>query len=512
MVRKTVDCLLEERIPLPVAEVLDNTTLSEAVVVPNSPLLASKTSVRTSLRASTLDGVFATIFSCVTGGVLLTSFLLELGATSVEIGLLSSIPLFVNLLQPLGAYLAGRTTSRHWYGLWVFGLSRVLWLILLLKIAAIGDSQTEHHHLVIWTLVIVLATHVLGSLGSASWFSWMATLVPRRLRGRYFGIRNSAANLINLVCIPLMGLGISVWKGGTIQGYSIVLFLGVVAGLGSLVFQFFIVDVNPQAPAPEIRGSASCDSTEPAFNWFKDVNYLRFLLYFGLWTFAVNLSSPFFNLYMLDNLHLDVSLVTLYNSLTAGANLLLLVIWGKLADRFGNRPILIVVGILVAVTPLFWLGTGHHSISSWVWLPLIHLLGGGTWAAIDLCSNNIQMSIAPSSRSQATYFAIAAAITGVSGALGTTTGGFLAQVTSLGGLPGLFALSAVLRLLALLPLVFVGEQHSLPLIELWREVKFGLWVALNILRKNTIGSAWKTSNPDSSSYRIDKSLTIGSRE
>jgi Na+/melibiose symporter-like transporter len=199
----------------------------------------------------------------------------------------------------------------------------------------------------------------------------MAALVPRRLRGRYFGIRNSAANLINLLCVPLMGLGISAWRGGTIQGYGIVLFLGVIAGLISLVFQFFIADVNPQAPIPESTSVTSNVSTEAAPKWFKDSNFLTFLLYFGLWTFAVNLSSPFFNLYMLDNLHLDVSVVTLYGSLTAGANLLMLVVWGKLADRIGNRPLLVLVGILAAVTPLFWLGTGANSASVWVWLPLV---------------------------------------------------------------------------------------------------------------------------------------------
>ena len=218
MVSKTADRILEKTIPVPVLEVSENIALSEAVVVPDRPLSLSKASVRTSLRASTLDGVFATIFSGVTGGVLLTNFLLELGATSVEIGLLSSIPMFVNLLQPLGAYLADRTTSRHWYGLSIFGLSRLLWIILLLGIVGVSDSQTEHHHLVILTIVIVMATHLLGSLGSASWFSWMAVLVPRRLRGRYFGIRNSAANLINVIGVPLMGLGISSWRGGTIQG------------------------------------------------------------------------------------------------------------------------------------------------------------------------------------------------------------------------------------------------------------------------------------------------------
>ena len=130
------------------------------------------------------------------------------------------------------------------------------------------------------------------------------------------------------------------------------------------------------------RKSAACDhSTEPTSKWFKDTNFLIFLLYFALWMFAVNLSAPFFNLYMLDNLHLDVSLVTLYGSLTAGANLLMLVIWGKLADRIGNRPILVFIGIVGAVMPLLWLGTGANSASVWVWLPLAHLLTGQRPAA-----------------------------------------------------------------------------------------------------------------------------------
>ncbi|HEY9667566.1 MAG TPA: MFS transporter [Coleofasciculaceae cyanobacterium] len=492
MVTKTVDRILEDTKPrpdldisnLPVLEVSENSVLSEAIV-PTPPLIISKETVRTSLRASIWDGVFATMFGSITAGVLLTNFLLELGATSVEIGLLSSIPMFVNLLQPLGAYLADRTTSRHWYGMCVFGLSRFLWVILLLLIAWIGDTPSGHHQLVMYTLGIVLATHVLGSLGSASWFSWMAALVPRRLRGRYFGLRNSAANLMHLVCVPLMGWGISAWKGGAIQGYSIVLFLGIIAGLFSLVFQFFIVDVNPQSPLPVCKSAVSRESTEPASKWYKDANFLTFLLYFSMWTFAVNLSAPFFTLYMLDDLHIDVSWVTLLNSLTSGANLLMLVMWGKLADRFGNRPILILVGILVAMMPLFWLAAGTHANFLWIGLLLVHLLSGGSWAALDLCSNNIQIGVAPA-RSQASYFAIAAAIAGVTGALGTTTGGFLAQFASTGGLPGLFVLSAVLRLVALLPLMFVREHRSASLVELWGEAKRSLSDSLSLLRKNLL--------------------------
>jgi hypothetical protein len=48
----------------------------------------------------------------------------------------------------------------------------------------------------------------------------------------------------------------------------------------------------------------------------------------------------------------------------------------------------------------------------------------------------------------------------------------------LGGLPGLFSLSGVLRVVALLPLLFVIEQRSRPLIRLGQEAK----QAFNVFR------------------------------
>lgn len=486
--------------------------IAPAIVPPShtpSPI-AAKQAIRVSLGASTLDGVFATIFSNVTGGVLLSNFLVELGASPIEIGLLSSMPMLANLIQPLGAFLGDRTNSRHNYCLWVYGPSRAIWLLLVMGIALASWQHVEPQTLVLWTLAIVGITHFVGALGSASWLSWLAALVPRRLRGRYFGIRNSAASLTNLLCVPLLGLIVSNFPGGSLRGFGVVLLLGVVAGLISLGFQFLMVDVNPQVQESEgeegqrstisdqeavvagvgeageageagetarqlnlaisapVRLSAVRLSTHvearvedhsslPTF--LKDKNFLSFLLYFSLWMFAVNLSAPFFNLYMLDNLAIDVSWVTIYNSLQAGATMLMLVLWGRLSDRVGNRPLLIAVGIVVAITPLFWLGTGANTLSVWLWLPLLHVLAGGTWAAIDLCNNNLQLGVAPI-RHQATYFAVAAAVAGISGALGTTAGGFLAEFADYGGIPGLFALSAIVRLIALLPLIFVHEQRG----------------------------------------------------
>jgi len=438
-----------------------------------------KQGIRRSLRASTLDGVFATVFSTITGGVLLSNFLVELNATPLEIGLLASIPMVANLLQPLGAYWADRTHSRRTYGLWVYGLSRLLWIPLAIAILFFSTHPTQPQTMILFTLAVMLLTHVLGAMGSASWLSWLAALVPRQLRGRYFGFRNSTASLTNLIAMPLLGALVTGWGGGSIQGFGLLVLVGIGAGLLSLVCQSRMMDVNPQMPfhftsppttarGPNRHPLAVLEEAEdippepPAsahHTLLKDGRFLVFLLYFGLWAFSINLCNPFFNLYLLDNLALNLNWVTFYNGLGAGANLLMFLLWGRLSDRIGNRPILILDGILVAIIPLLWLGSNTQPLCLWLWFPLLHLLGGGTGAAIDLCMNNLQLAIAPIHH-HTKYFAITAALGGVCGALGATVGGWLAEFTSFGSITTLFALSSMLRLAALLPLLWIHEPQS----------------------------------------------------
>jgi sugar phosphate permease len=184
---------------------------------------------------------------------LLSNFLLDLGASAVEIGLLASIPQMTNLLQPLGAYLGDRFKSRNWYSLLIFGTSRLLWLLIVPGIWLVSSSHMAGRQLVLLTLFIIWVTNILEALGRASFFSWMAVLVPERLRGRYFGFRNSVVNLTNLIGVPLLGLAVSKWPGGSLSGFGAVLVLGIVLGIISLGFHFLMTDVNPKFYTPPIR-------------------------------------------------------------------------------------------------------------------------------------------------------------------------------------------------------------------------------------------------------------------
>lgn len=432
-----------------------------------------KNTIRRSLWASSWDGLFATIYVQTTSGVLLSNFLVELQASPAAIGMIVSVPLLANLVQPLGASWSNRTQSRKNFGFWVNAPARLLWLGLALGIGAATWGNFDISYLIFLSLAIVLVSSFLNGLGTASWLSWLASLVPRQLRGRYFGLRNSIASLTALIAVPLGGVLVSHWPGGSLQGYGVVLVIGVVAGLISLGFQRLMVDVSPQDQMQLLRKQQRWTDrqnppSEEMKSWFwQDANFLIFLTYFAVWNFSVNLSNPFFNLYLLEDLKLDVTLVTIYTSLSAAATLVMLVVWGRVADRLGNRILLLSVGLVVAITPILWLVTGANSLSVWLWFPLLHLLGGGTWAAIDLCLNNLQIGIAPI-HNQSGYFAIAAAVAGVCGALGTVAGGYMAEAAGYTGLFGLFMLSGLLRLFALMPLLFVEEGRSIRhILQVW---------------------------------------------
>lgn len=434
--------------------------------------------VRRSLKASTLDGTFSSVFENVIKGVLISNFLLGLGAGAFEVGLLTSIPMVAHLLQPLGAYFSEKTKSRHLYCLWIYGTARLLWLLPAVGIFAFSHGVIETRSLIYLTMAVLCVSNILESMGCASWMSWMAVLVPSQLRGRYFGLRRSLSSLVALLTIPAGGWLVSQWMGGEIEGYGIALLIAVVMGLVSLGFQFQMQDVDPQDTSnAEASSKKKRDRSAPTERSEQkaptmlgiDRNFLGLLFFLGIWTFAVNLSAPFFNYYLLDKLQLDVQWVTFYNSLRFGAFFIAIILWGRLADRIGNRPVIAINCILAASIPLFWSHVDSSIVCVWLALPLLHLLQGTSFAALELCLSNIQLEVAPLAK-QSSYFAIAAAVIGVTGALGTTAGSLLAELPAF-SLPALFAITALIRLVSIAPLFLVKEDRAIPLATLINQQK-----------------------------------------
>ncbi len=430
--------------------------------------------ITTSLKASIMDALFSEVFMVTTTGILLSNFLIELGGSSIVFGMLFSIPNAVSLVQLLGAYLSELTTSRFHYSLLTHGLSRLVWLFLVIGIVAHSLGQINSHQLINLTLVVILLSNSLDALGIPSWISWMARIVPEDIRGRFFGLRNGTLSLMNLICLPLLGLFISKFPGGTFQGFGIILVLGILSGVISLGCQYLQVDINPQmenasfTTASDITKTASNQAERIQFFLSKQVssimagiqqhnsNFLIFVFYFSCWMLTFNLIDPFLTYYMLHNLKLDVSLVTLYGTIHRIGYLLASIFWGYLSDKIGNLFILRIVVITGAIIPLLWMNVSPTWFNIFIYLPMLNFLRGGVLAGATICNNNIQIAISPV-KQQSIYVAIINAMGGISSAIGITIGGFIAEDSSWGGSFVLFKVSAFLILLVLIPLAFVKE-------------------------------------------------------
>src|SRR5512136_66972 len=132
----------------------------------------------------------------------LTLYILALGATSAQVGLMSSFSsLSAALLLLPGAILVERYGHRK--GLILFlggGMARLMILILaLLPLFTSGQS------IVLLAIFLSVLRDAFGNLAFPAWISLTADIVPMEGRGRYFGSRNFIMGITGMLAILLVG-------------------------------------------------------------------------------------------------------------------------------------------------------------------------------------------------------------------------------------------------------------------------------------------------------------------
>jgi len=147
-----------------------------------------------------------------------------------------------------------------------------------------------------------------------------------------------------------------------------------------------------------------------------------------------------------------------------------LTLWGELADRYGNKKILVLSSLFIAVLPLLWI----VSPAFW-WICLIQALGGLIWSGFDISALNFAYDVLPAEKvTRHTSYLIF--YRGLAIFIGGLIGGLLIHHFSLLGSKyyGNFFLSGVLRILIAVPfLFFLKEERSVEQIS-YRNLMFKL--------------------------------------
>lgn len=340
------------------------------------------------LRNSYIDGMFANIFATLTGGAFLTGFALHLGMNEFMIGLLGAMPFIATIFQLPASYFLQRTGARKKCCILWAVAARLLWVpILIVTLISLAPTFTIRSTV----LFLIFLSYTFVSISYISWLSWISDLVPDNMRGNFFGARNMLVGTAGMIVMVIFGHLVDFFKlrfdHGTAFGLGFTFLSAVLFGVLSIRFLKKLSE-----PSPSVLKSPGLfwqDLSRP----FEDINFRRYLRFACCWSFAVHFASPFFTLYFLRDLDLSYGFVATLGVLAALADLIGMRVWGKLSDKVKNKAIIQMASWIAVFLPFAWMYAKPDSI----FLPaFLHILGGGFWAGINLCMNNLLLRIATS--------------------------------------------------------------------------------------------------------------------
>jgi MFS family permease len=445
--------------------------------------------LRRSLSASVAEGMVTEVFSACTAGAVLTAWALYLHLGPLGIATLTALPYLSQLIQVPAAWLTASVGCRR-VALVSVCVSRLVFVVLATLPLFPASEPTQR-----LLLVSVAATSaLLGVVANNAWVAWMGELVPQRMRGRYFGRRTALCAMAGTASALAAGAALDAAR--SLHRASAVLSLLALCACAAGVVTTLLMS---RQHAPAVRHSPL---DRLAFlRPYRDRILRPLLAYQVAWNIACGLASAFYAVHMLKNLMLGFLLVALYNAGVNAVRVLAAPFWGRMLDRLGARPVLVVCSIGLTPLPLLWLLPRELRL---LLLAIDLSVYGFLWAGHSLAVFSLPLAVTPR-EGRPYYLAALSTAGGLAFAMSASLGGALAhllpvQLTVRGetfyGLQALFVLSAFIRAMAASLALRVVEPSAKPAQLIWRGVAEGVrafterrmvWAPARIRRRRFLG-------------------------
>ena len=244
--------------------------------------------VRRTLNLSLLEGSLVQVFLNWTTGSVIIGYMLHLGASATEIGLIASVPMLAQLASPFAAYLGGVAGRLKGVTALTTLVGRGLWLLAAF-LPGLGIPEARQSTFIV---ALVLVSSFFQASTATLWTSWLGGVVPEARRGRYFGFRTGAVGVVGM--LANLGAGWFLDRVDAPLNFQVVLGVGVVAAVLGALLLLFHYEPPTTYPRPHLRAVFRTPWQDPNF---------RKLLVFGVyWQASVLIAAPFVFSYFLTEL------------------------------------------------------------------------------------------------------------------------------------------------------------------------------------------------------------------
>jgi MFS family permease len=379
----------------------------------------------------------SSVVGACSSGAVLTAWAIHLGASPLLLGTLWAVPYLAQVVQPLAACLTSRLGPKP-VAVWASAFGRqMLWALALLPVLASPVARRG-------MLLACIGAYAVGSVvGNNAWMSWMAVLVPARVRGRYFGSRNARSMLVGTAASLAVGAYLD---AGRSNG-SIAHALAVTSAVGAAFGVLSSVLMSRQQATPA-RTSGGVD-LRAALAPFAEPGARRVLAFQAVWSASTGIAASLYSAHALGALGLGVTGFALYNTVLSVLRVVSSPLWGRVLDQVGSRPVLIACALFSAFGSALWIATAPGA----AWFVAVDaILSGVALGGIDLAL--FMLPLTRTARIQTPAFVastsmVAGAAFGIASVLGGALMGASASAASAASsndaMRALFALSAVGR-------------------------------------------------------------------
>jgi MFS family permease len=419
--------------------------------------------IQRAVRLSYAQAMVGSIYVASTGGMFLIGYALKLGANNVQIGLMSTVPMFFVVMQLVSAALVERGVSRR--KMTILGaLANVSCWALVILIPYVAARATPGVRVGALIGIIALVT-VFGHIWGNARGSWLGDLIPADFRGRFFGGVNMYAGIVGAVFALIEGAFLDRVEQMGIGAFGWLFGFGMLFGLVTALL--FV----PQPDIPIARRELRAGFLGLVREAFANRG-LMLVLAFGLLWSMQSIASPFFATYMLRDLKMPFLGVGLVNSVATLTFLASSPFWGRVVDRYGCRPVLVACTGLVAPLFLIWIIIASAR-AAYLAIPPVNLLLGFGVGGISVAINTLLFKVT-SSAGRAVQLALYSIIVVLAASPMPTLGGYLPDwLNGLGihaDLRATFYASSLFILAAACAARYIKEPDSRRIAELVRNL------------------------------------------
>lgn len=353
-----------------------------------------------------LEGISARIIFGFTTGAFLTGYLKFLGADDELCGQIAAIPVLASVIQFFSPLLLEKLNRRKPIVTIFNALHRVM-LVLLVFVPILPVPVVIRLYI---TGGLYLLSNLMVNMVNPATTTLMISLVPQKMRGRYFSIRERYLIFISSVVNVVIGgiLDKFELQGKTYEGYIVMFVVTFIAMVMNLVA--YIKMKEPPLPPNNHKISFNQLFTKP----LKEKRFRKIIILFFLWGLSLNFSNPFFSVYMVSQLKLSYTFITVCGLLNSICYVITVSIWGRIADKKSFTYTAMVSIALLGLTHVAWFFAANGGFFTYMIVILLHVSGGVSWAGINISLYNIPYEYTPE-EGRTVYLGFNAALSGLIG-------------------------------------------------------------------------------------------------